>query len=547
MVAPAADTAAVPGSVEPAGPPVAGSVASRVLGWLLLAPAVGLLVFDYVVPTLRIVRSSFRDDDLFAEGGWVGGANYAELGSGGFGQAVGFALSLVVVPLLAITVVGLAIAYAASRAGRPVRRLVPLALVLPVVAYAPMGFVAGWRLDRMGWADAFGGDTGWVVRLAVWLTTFGMLAGVGALVYLATLRPAAAGQRRVGTATVVAGVVLGLATLAAGLQAYTYSWLDNASGTPLRAVGFGLPANPVPGARAGVSVLLGLLAVLGVAAVVLVVVSGLRIEVRSRDQEAAPAASRGWASGAGFAGGVVLAVTGFGLWPWLRRLFSLGDAATYVEGGGGVGSVLASTWLPPLAATAAGMAVAVLAGFAIGGLRPLSRFSPWLLLLFAPWLFVGNGVLVGDSVRWLTEGLTRNWLAEVPPGWVVVPAVVVFALLFAGQRHRWHQLRADGVAAGRALARAMVRPALPMLLLVGVATWVVQSQGTIWNFVSTTRLGSASAPRLTLLALRPEAPGDPPVALVLPFLAVLALAALLAVLQLTYLERLAIRTRSRSL
>ncbi|HRE27220.1 MAG TPA: hypothetical protein PK954_11345, partial [Anaerolineales bacterium] len=59
---------------------------------------------------------------------------------------------------------------------------------------------------------------------------------------------------------------------------------------------------------------------------------------------------------------------------------------------GGVPRDEATTWfntlVPPLVGLVIQWPLALLGGYAIGGLRPLGRHSLWLLVPFAPWLFV---------------------------------------------------------------------------------------------------------------------------------------------------------------
>ncbi|NED57537.1 sugar ABC transporter permease, partial [Micromonospora aurantiaca] len=59
---------------------------------------------------------------------------------------------------------------------------------------------------------------------------------------------------------------------------------------------------------------------------------------------------------------------------------------------------------------------AFLGALGIGGLRPLGRRSEWLLLPFAPWLFVGIGPLsIAGFENVGTLDLINSFGALIPP------------------------------------------------------------------------------------------------------------------------------------
>lgn len=524
--------------------------AAKLLGLVLLVPAVAMLTVSYVLPSIATVQAG-RDEP---------GA-YQQLRDQNFPATFEFAASVLVWPLVTVTLLALVVAYLTNRAGWAARWAVRLLLVLPMVALAPAAFAAGWRLDRVDPGEAATEQAAQaLVRSAVGFTMFGLLVGVGVTVYLATLRHRA--QTSPGAATLVALLLAGIATLAVGFQLYTYPTVlspgdPQLAATPLVAV-LALAGDGTGAAAA--TVLLAVLAGLGVLAVLIAIITGLRIRIspvrRDEDEQEAPPARRTRPRAAGSFRGTkaaarhseavigsllalagVLAVTLYGLWPWLSRLLQF-------RGSEQVGQLLLHTWLPPLLGATVGMVVAALAGFAIGALRPLGRLSPVLLLLFAPWLFVGNGVLsLAEQERLADLGLGDEFVSLVPPGWVVVPAVVLFTLLFRGQEARWRELREAGLSLPAATARGLVAPALPMFWLVGGATWLVQAQSLLWNQL-TAAPGQQAGPAAVVQQL-PEggaaSEAEPAIGLVLPFVVILAFAAGLALLQLSYLDRLTIR------
>lgn len=545
----ASPPAATPVDAEPATAPPA---VTRVVGLLLVLPAGLLLLVSYVVPTVWTVWISLHETrPVRGTSRWVGADNYTHLWDTGHLSSYGFTASTLVPPVLAVTLGGLLVAYLAHVAGRATRRGVRVALAAPMVALAPTAAALAWILDH-GYTLGDGPVApSQLVRWVLWLTLFGLLVGVSATVYLAALR----GRERPGRwpAVLVAAALLVLATAAAGLQTFAYPWvlvrggLERATTPLLEMYGFAFQQLEFGVAAAAASVLLLVLGGLGLVAVGLAVLTRLRMEV------AAPAPERPYPTGARVAAAlgavvavvVVLAVTGYGLWPWLRRLPDLASAEGWTAAD--TLRLQARTWLPALVGTSVGMLVAGLAAFGIGALRPLGRFSPVLLLPFAPWVFVGDGPLSLFGFRMLIEfEMLGSFLAMVPPGWVVVPAVVLLTLLFLGQQGRWRWLRATGTPPGAALVRAYLLPGLPMVLLLGLATLLVRAQGLLWGLVSS--LDPSRAGGSVWLFVQTTYFGgaaDARVGVVYPLPVLLVFAVTLAALQVGYLDRLVLRVGPR--
>jgi hypothetical protein len=496
------------------------------VGLLLLLPAgIGLLV-GQVWPTLRTVQFSMQDRSVLGggEGRFTGLDNYSALGGERTAEAYGAGLVLPLVPLVALLLVGPLLGFAAYRAGRAGRWTTRLVLAVPMVCFAPAAIATAWVFEH-----GFGEGQ---ARTAFWLGSFGLAAGLGVTGYLAVLRGRGPG-RSGWPAGAVVGVVAGLAAVAVGLQAFA-SPLLTGEFTPvplLWQLAFRLLA--LGTAAASGTILFTVLLVLGVVAALVMILSGLRLTVEpARPDPGSRSPGAAVATGLGLL--AVLAVSGYGLWPWLSRLGQL-DA-----GGESAGMVLVNTWLPPLLSTVVGVGAAALAGFGIGALRPLGRWSELLLLPFAPWLFVGIGPLVVAKYDAAVNGVfgdrAGTFLGLVPPIWLVVPALFLFTLLFRGLADRPRQ---PGEPAGYG---RMVVTGLPMLALAGGATWLVQSQSLLWGLVIGLGGDHQTGPTLAVMQMPLLATGDSPIGLVLPIPLLVIFAAGLAVLQLLYLDRLAIRT-----
>jgi hypothetical protein len=190
-----------------------------------------------------------------------------------------------------------------------------------------------------------------------------------------------------------------------------------------------------------------------------------------------------------------------------------------------------------------GVALAALAGAAIGALRPLGRWSELLLLPFAPWLLVGSAPLVlAGFVDAQHSGKLESWFALIPPTWLVVPALFLFTVLFRGQEGRRRAMVAAGMSPRTALVRAML-PALPMIGLAFAATWLVQAQDLSWPFTMASGPERATSTVLMFQHLGQYARSDAsaPFSSVLPVVVVVLSIVVLAAAQLSYLDRIAVR------
>ncbi|HUR05875.1 MAG TPA: hypothetical protein VM347_25240, partial [Nonomuraea sp.] len=226
---------------------------------------------------------------------------------------------------------------------------------------------------------------------------------------------------------------------------------------------------------------------------------------------------------------VVFAVVGLVLtWPWLSALFAPvqpGSAAP-----SGLRTVV-NTWAPALISALVSVGVAYLAALGIGGLRPLGRRSEWLLLAFAPWLFVGIGPLsVADWRTIRSMGLIDSFVALIQPILVSVPALLILTLLCKGLAARTDKDFLSGV----------VLPSLPMAGILALAVTLVNGQDLTWPLLVAQEPGLATAPVALLTQTTGYTAAWPDIGLATP-LAVVAVALIgIVAAQLLYLDRLAI-------
>ncbi|MBT8224703.1 MAG: sugar ABC transporter permease, partial [Dactylosporangium sp.] len=527
--------------------PGASQAAARVVGFVLLVPALMALLWSYVIPTITTIVKSFQRDTPFSEPEGVGTKNYETAFSNGLAGDLGFALLLALVPVLVALLVAPLLAMAAHHSGRVARLITRGLLAAPLVCYAPTAIAAAWRADRLDPGDRAGdAAAGTVVTVAGWVF-LGFVVAVAATLYLSALR-----GRRPVPALLTVGAVLALGIVALAVQSYavpvaTAAMVNQDTATPLVDVfNFGF-RNAQLGQGATVSTLLLLvLGLLGLAATAILLATRARVEFggwRDRPDAATTAPARGRPLplvllvvllAAGFAG------LGYALTPW----FGSFTGGKPLPGDVSSGQILLNTWGAPLISSAVGVGLAALAGFGIGALRPLGRHSELLLLLFAPWLFVGVGPLaIAGYERARDLEQVDSFLGLIPPGWLCIPALVVFTLLFRGAHHQ-ATTREDGRAdlAGAAIA------ALPMVVAAGLLSWLVSAQGLFWPQLVAISPDHRTAPLLIVLdqGLRGQSGHSAASGLSLPIPLLVLFALLFVALQVLYLDRLSVRVGRRS-
>jgi hypothetical protein len=318
------------------------------------------------------------------------------------------------------------------------------------------------------------------------------VCAVGLLAFLPAFRARERRQPRWATLFTIGGVaVLGL--LAIGLQQFTVPYVMTGFGpsdttmTPVGLIfrtGF-LSLKTGAGAAVGV-VLLLILAVLGVATVFLVILTRLRLSLLPRQRPfpvADPTASTSRRNPAAtvvaaLALIAVLVVVVLTMRPWLDAL-----SGPTPEGSPDAGR---STWLPAITGAVLSVGVAYLAALGVSGLRPLGRRSEWLLLPFAPWLFVGVAPL---SVAFVTslqdQSLLDSDRALHPPIQVSILSMLVMAVLCRGQSQHWQRQVAAGAAPGPAFLRSVALPTLPLAGFLVVVSIAVSAQDLFWPLLVT--------------------------------------------------------------
>ncbi|MFL6077441.1 MAG: hypothetical protein ACJ73S_29105 [Mycobacteriales bacterium] len=559
-----------PPGYRPAPPPGATTANQRILGLVLVVPALLLWIFTLLIPTIRTVWRSTRHQDLFGRGTGHAG-NYSATFNAGYWKAVDATLLWAVGPLVAVAVVAPALAFLAWRSGNGLRRTVLVLLALPIATFTP----AGWAVAQIlpGHHTVFDArHHNSSARLFFWTATFALACALATMLYLAALRRWAPGPWAPGRmgALIAVWVVLTLAAVAFTAQSFTTQYVFGVSAKqgPLQSfqyreafVLFGLG----PAEATATMTLIGL-AVLGLAAGLVVVFSRMRIQVEPTVatpvtstpagppalQKQDPPAQAGPAAvpprrpdpavlvvGSVLLAGV-LVVTGWALWPWFSLAFQSGVSNHTVS----ASTRLKNTYLPPLIGTLIQVPAAFLAALGIGALRPLGRWSELLLVPFLPWLFVTVGPL---SMTFFTDAGNGHDLNKfstlIPRILLSVPALVLLTALCRGQAVRWRAARLAGQPSGATFWRGVVAPALPLVLLLAGVQFLFTAQDVSWPAVAAAAPKHLTGPMLLFQqAEQFSVSRRLPVAWALPGLVLVVSAIGLIALLVAYVDRLSIRT-----
>jgi hypothetical protein len=498
------------------------------LAVVFLAAPVIAAISAYLLPTLRTIQlSRIEGLSVFGSAETVGPANYDQVFAEG---ALADSLTALAGPIAAMVLTGAVLAPLAAwllhRSGPRVRTIAAVVWSLAALAFAPAALTVASLIDRVvSESDREASLYDWPVLIA------GVVLGLGILAGLAAMRGNKTSKH---TGLVVTAALTAFALIAAGLQTFAYSFISGVPKdveTPVSQIFDGLYSGISPGLSTAKSVLLmAILAALGLGAALVFITARTRIDVEPRTT-ADPA------PGNTVLGAVALvllfAAAVYALLPWLARL---GEDTSE---GADLWLAIRRTWGPPLITTAVALPVAVLGGYAIGVLRPLGNASRWLLLLFAPWLFVGSGPLGAANLEAVAGEGEYMVIGSFPArAWVAIPLLFVFAALFWGLEDRRRAALIEG-AEPREARLAFLKAAWPMIVLMGLALLLVNAQDLFWQQLTFQDMLS-SGPMISALENLEFEQSGVALGFPIPLLVVYALAATAAAIW--YLPRLAIKT-----
>jgi hypothetical protein len=221
--------------------------------------------------------------------------------------------------------------------------------------------------------------------------------------------------------------------------------------------------------------------------------------------------------------------------PWLDALSGSAPGST--------AGTHARTWGFAAIGALVSVVAAYLAALGISGLRPLGRHSEWLLLPFAPWLFVGTAPLSIAFFQSLREqGDLDTGGGLRPPILISIVSLVILAILCRGQSQRWQHQVAAGAPAGAAFARTVVLPTLPLAGFLFVITLLLNAQDLLWPLLVAFSPEHTTTPVALLQEQGRTGAVDFSVATATPWLAVVLAFVALAAIQVLHLDRMTAAT-----
>jgi hypothetical protein len=168
----------------------------------------------------------------------------------------------------------------------------------------------------------------------------------------------------------------------------------------------------------------------------------------------------------------------------------------------------------------------------------LGRASRWLLLPFAPWLFIGSGPLGAANLEAVAGEGEYMVIGSFPArAWIAIPLLFVFTALFWGLEDRRRASLIDGAEPGAARL-AFLKAAWPMTGLMGLALLLVNGQDLFWQQLTFQDMLSSGPMISALENLEFEQSG---VALGFPIPLLIAAALAAAAAAVWYLPRVMIR------
>jgi ABC-type sugar transport system permease subunit len=498
------------------------------IGWLCLVPAVVLLVLQMIVPTVRLLVLSFQASNLVKKPEWVGLQNWSRLGD--VLPSFGFGLVLASTLLIGLIIVGPLIGVLATRGPQPLAHAVRVLLAVLLVIYAPTAMALGRLITAEDGPPS--------ILLSTILIYLPITVGATGLLVLS-----AGGRAR--TMMILGVLALG-AAVSWGLQSFTMPMVLTGGGpgrstaTPAFASFEYAYRQLVLGHAAMINLLVLIIAaLLGVLVGLLLITTRVDADIIGRR---ASRAAFGSASNGALFGVSALVLTLlvavlvlFGHGTWVAGLFDRGSEPQNI-GPGVISRSMINDWLPAAIAAVIQLVVAVVGGVGLGFFRPLGSASRWLLLIFAPGLFIGAGpYLLGEYVALADADRLGSWWILIPRPWLIVPALFGFTWLASAIRRRYDQTRSWYGVPG---------PALGGLLLGLVVLVMVQAQALQRDLVMAPQDRLWSADVLLLQYSRQGLGRDLPLWLGLP-LPILMAAAVASAIAALLLRRVRITTAGR--
>lgn len=476
---------------------------SIILGLLFILPALAALIFARLIPTFRTFTLSFQDASLFGDPQFIGGENYQQLLQFSLlGRTVTFTLLITLNRVLLVLIPPLIFGLGASSLKFGLRKAVRVFATVPWMLYSPLALGVTWLLlmnPMFGFATMnfnLGNPdlARWIILLMDGLSFFGLSCGIGITVYLAALKGEnyGEGRKRPARTLIILAIIMVVGTAALTLQGgSTVTFLTNGGPQNMTMTinllilnqAFSLMRMGISAAIASPVLLLVML--LGIGIVLISVLTNFRLLAVPPKTEPTPLAK--WLKVLAI---ILMIVFLIGLlissMPYLLKLIPLfrspGDGflegMTRTIGENPFWQTLLNSWLVPVVIVLlVQFPITYLAAIGIGALRPFGKGSEWLLLLFAPWLFVTEILLIpGMTFTLLNLGLVNQFTGLALAYLINLPMLVVLTLFFRGQSQK---LAADKEKIG--FFKVYILPSLPLAAICVVVGIMAIQQDMVWS------------------------------------------------------------------
>jgi len=424
---------------------------SVILGLLFLLPALGVVIFTFVVPIFRTIFLSFQDARLFKDPEFIGLENYQELLEVPFlGEVVIFTLVLILTRVVLVLIPPFLLALGAANLKTGPRKIIRVISSIPWAIYSPSALGITWLLlmnPMFGFANqqfnlANPDMSKGIILFIDGLSFFGLACGLGLTVYLSALMDESKQEKKsnlIGTMLILAAVMVISTTVLTLQSGSTFSLITNNSQTLSSMIviyAFSFARMGMASAIAAPVLLITI--ILGISMTLLMILTNFRIFSISANTE--PVKMPQWLKIISIILmvivliGVIISVLPHILKfipitnspgdPIFDRIGRLLDNLT-------LGKVLLNTWLAPLVIVfLVQFPVTFLAALGIGAFRPFGKASEWLLLLFAPWLLVTPVLLIpGISETIFNLRLANRYLGLALPFLVNLPMLFILTFL----------------------------------------------------------------------------------------------------------------------
>ena len=516
--------------------------ASRLMGVVLMLPALLLGLVTITLPSAATIYFSLQKSNFLTTSKFVGLENYLNLlSTPTLGEALDGTLRVILMTIVMVGMMGACLALGGAWFGKKSSLLFRLLFCLPLAAWAPVFWGLSWKIgllkDSMaglliqnlsGSPILLPGPGHWLFGLGIALIISAPTIAISGIVYLSALH--AGSSRRQQLLPGLIWVITLLALLALLPQDFSLSFLFSSS--PLAVGGastLGLLIYRLcfiqmqVGPASAFSVLLNIFATLiGLGVTLLIILSRIQIRLSQR----ADFAQRKMLPGIPLALGLLgfLGVSFLGIWPTLsaalghfpaqpERLVAspgvlgglfLGILPTLSAALGhfpqqperlitspGIMAGLSNSLMQLIPVFLLQLPVSYLAALGIGGLRPLGKRSEWLLLLFGGGLFTTFTPMLAASFNLLRAIGNMNTFPGLLLGssMLNVPMLFILTLFFKGQVSSWKQQTESGASNLSAFFRSLVLPSLPLALLLALVSCIVVLGDISWTMVAVNNPG----------------------------------------------------------